>query len=148
MKTKILTLCAALTLIGCNSTQPPAQTSEPYYASEIISIKNNELEQYWQAIPTQVNYKSRPKWLPKSGGGVVLYRTTIDSNGREVARELVQSIPDGWMSEDKLKQMPLSTFKATESNKNKTPVTFVNYFSVALKANSEQVREIMAQYDL
>jgi hypothetical protein len=112
----LLTFITAIAIFGCSSTK------EPSFIGQTIEIDSTELNQYWQHDSSKVIMLSgRPNWLPK-GAGKASYFITIDSNGTEVSKKLINSIPDGWMTQKLLDKMPKQQYKASEKNLNKTPV--------------------------
>ena len=46
----------------------------------------------------------------------------IDSNGNETSKELVNTFPDGWMTQKQLEKMPNTQYKPADSNTRKIPV--------------------------
>lgn len=107
-----------LSLVGCTTKY------QPLFLSEIEEIEVTELAQYWTPIITKTQYlKGRPDWLPK-GGGRASYFVTIDSNGVETSKVLIESNPKGWMKQKFLNKMPIGKYSAAELNISKTPVKF------------------------
>ena len=130
----ILSLCLVLFLIGCQST---SKVIEPFYSSDIVEIKEEQLWNYWVPRSTKVKMlRKRPNWLPK-GEGKWTVLTVIDSNGHVVEKTLVSSIAEGFMTQKKVDQMPLLQFKPSASNKNKTPV---KYYSQAVIAPRHKLK--------
>ena len=112
----LLTFVTTIALFGCSTTK------EPSFIGQIIEIDSTELNQYWQHDSSKVIMLSgRPNWLPK-GAGKASYFITIDSNGTEVSKKLINSTPDGWMTQKLLDKMPKQRYKPSETNLNKTPV--------------------------
>ncbi|MBR9727934.1 hypothetical protein ACFOD0_02835 [Shewanella intestini] len=115
-KNILLALVTMVGLIGCSATQ------EPTFSGEIVELKSSQLHQYWEHDSSQmIRLSGRPDWLPK-GAGKASYFVTIDSNGVEVSKELINSIPEGWMTQKLLNKMPKQQYKAAKNNPNKTPV--------------------------
>ncbi|MDG1751917.1 MAG: hypothetical protein P8I03_09695 [Thalassotalea sp.] len=80
------------------------------------------LTQYWKHDSSKIIMLSgRPDWLPK-GAGKASYFITIDSNGQEVSKKLINSTPEGWMTQKLLNKMPKQQYKASETNPGKQPV--------------------------
>jgi hypothetical protein len=103
-------------LFGCVSTY------QPVFVADIVDIQSTELEQYWLRNTTKPNWsQGRPKWLPK-GNGIATYSITIDSNGLEVSKELIESTPEDWMTQKHLDTMPVAQYTAAKTNITKTPV--------------------------
>ena len=112
----LLAFVATFGLIGCSTTK------EPTFIGETVEIDSSELNQYWKRASTKViRLIGRPNWSPK-GAGKASYFITIDSNGTEGSKELVNSIPDGWMTQKLLDKMPKQQYKASETNPSKAPV--------------------------
>ncbi|CAM3939999.1 hypothetical protein [Rheinheimera salexigens] len=115
---KIILLAFVTTfgLIGCSTT------NEPTFFGETVEVDSSELNQYWEHDSSKViRLSGRPDWLPK-GAGKASYFITIDSNGTEVSKELINSIPEGWMTQKLLDKMPKQQYKASKNNPSKTPV--------------------------
>ena len=55
----------------------------------------------------------------------------IDSNGNEVERLLVESNPVGFMTQDKIDEMPLAMFAPAPSNTERVPVKFLSFARIA-----------------
>lgn len=103
-------------MIGCSSTKKLTLNGET------VDIDFSELNQYWQLNSSQiVRLSSRPDWLPK-GAGKVSYFISINSNGTEISKELINSTPEGWMTQKLLDKMPKQQYKASKTNPNNTPV--------------------------
>lgn len=115
-KIVLLILVSLIGMIGCKST------SEPFFVGDVLEISQSELSKYWLPKSTKVTMLSgRPDWLPK-GAGKAFYFITIDSNGNEIGKELVNSIPDGWMTQKLLNKMPKNKYKPSDLNAKKVPV--------------------------
>lgn len=113
-------------LFGCTTT------AEPTFIGETVEIDASELNQYWEHDSSKViRLSGRPTWLP-DGAGKASYFITIDSNGTEVSKELINSIPEGWMTQRLLNKMPKQQYKASDANPSKMPVK--------VKINSEVKR--------
>jgi hypothetical protein len=127
---KISSILLILSLMGCQTTSTKV---EPVFASETIEIKVNELSNYWVPKSTKVKrLKGRPTWLPK-GKGEWTVLTIIDSNGYEVEKTLISSVPKGFMTQSKVDEMPKSEFRPSESNKNRVSVKFYSTAKIAPK---------------
>ena len=59
--------------------------------------------------------------------------TIIDSNGYEVEKTLISSVPKGFMTQSKVDEMPKSEFRPSESNKNRVSVKFYSTAKIAPK---------------
>ncbi|MCT7941737.1 hypothetical protein [Shewanella holmiensis] len=125
---KISSILLTLSLLGCQTTSTKV---EPVFASETIEIKADELSNYWVFENTKVKMlKKRPTWLPK-GKGEWTVLTVIDSNGYEVEKTLISSVPEGFMTQSKLDEMPQVKYEAAPSNRNRVPVKFYGTAKVA-----------------
>jgi hypothetical protein len=112
----ILLFVSMFGIFGCSSVQSPISIEE------IIEIDTSELNKYWfYDLSKSKSFSKRPTWLPK-GAGKVFYFVTIDSNGTEVSREFINSIPEGWMTQKLLDDMPKHHFKPSATNPNHIPV--------------------------
>ena len=112
----LLAFVATIGLIGCSTT------NQPTFIGETVEIESSELNQYWVHNSSKIiRLSGRPDWIPK-GAGKASYFVTIDSNGIEISKELINSIPEGWMTQKLLDKMPKQQYKASETNPNKTPV--------------------------
>ncbi|WP_192022158.1 hypothetical protein [Shewanella sp. WPAGA9] len=112
----LLAIVTTFGLIGCSTTQ------EPTFNGETVEVDSSELNQYWEHdSPKVIRLSGRPDWLPK-GAGKASYFIIIDSNGTEVSKELINSIPEGWMTQKLLNKMPKQQYKASKNNPSKTPV--------------------------
>ena len=112
----LLALVTTFGLIGCSATK------QPTFIGETVEVDSSELSQYWELDSSKViRLSGRPNWLPK-GAGKASYFITIDSNGTEVSKELINSIPEGWMTQKLLNKMPKQQYKASKNNPSKTPV--------------------------
>jgi hypothetical protein len=112
----ILAFITTIGLLGCSTTK------EPNFIGNTIEIDSSELSKYWTHDTTKViRLSGRPDWLPK-GAGKASYFITIDSNGTEISKELINSIPDGWMTQKLIDKMPKQQYKPSESNLKMTPV--------------------------
>lgn len=112
----LLVILLTVWLVGCSATKGPT------FIGETVEIDSSELSQYWKYGSSKVIMLSgRPDWLPK-GAGKASYFITIDSNGTEVSKELINSIPDGWITQKLLDKMPKQQYKPSETNLNKIPV--------------------------
>lgn len=112
----LLAIVTTFGLIGCSTTQ------EPTFIGETVEVDASELNQYWEHDSSKViRLSCRPDWLPK-GAGKASYFIIIDSNGTEVTKELINSIPEGWMTQKLLNKMPKQQYKASKNNPSKTPV--------------------------
>lgn len=125
---KISAILLALSLFGCQTTSTEV---DPFFASETIEIKAEELPNYWVLKTTKVKMlNKRPTWLPK-GKGEWTVLTVIDSNGYVVENTLISSIPEGFMTQSKLDEMPQVKFEAAASNRNRVPVKFYGTAKIA-----------------
>ena len=112
----LLVIVTTFGLVGCSTTQ------EPTFIGETVEVDSSELNQYWEHDSSRViRLSGRPDWLPK-GAGKASYFITIDSNGTEISKELINSIPEGWMTQKLLNKMPKQQYKASKNNPSKTPV--------------------------
>lgn len=112
----LLAIVTTFGLIGCSTTQ------EPTFIGKTVEVDSSELNQYWEHDSSKViRLPGRPNWLPK-GAGKASYFITIDSNGTEISKELINSIPEGWMTQNLLNKMPKQHYKASRNNPSKTPV--------------------------
>lgn len=115
-KTTLLVVVALLGLGGCINTHSPAFLVEP------VEIDSSELNNYWERETSKViRLSGRPDWIPK-GAGKASYFIIIDSDGTEIGKELINSVPEGWMTQRLLNKMPKQQYKASINNPNKTPV--------------------------
>ena len=104
---------------------------EPVFATETIEIKPEELSSYWVPKASKVKMlKNRPTWLPK-GKGEWTVLTVIDSNGYEVEKTLISSVPEGFMTQNKVDKMPKIKFEPSASNMKLTPVKFYGTAKIA-----------------
>ena len=118
---KFILIILALYLVGCQSSSPQVK---PFYSSNIVEIKADELSNYWVLNTSKVQLvKRRPTWLPK-GQGEWTVLTVIDSNGNVIEKTLVSSKPKGFMTQSKVDDMPITTFEPAPSNQNRVPVKF------------------------
>ncbi|MBO7925437.1 hypothetical protein J5X91_04020 [Pseudoalteromonas sp. K222D] len=107
---------ASLTLLSCRSVKKPT------FNNDIVVIDVADLNQYWVAKTSKVVFlPGRPKWIPK-GMGKASFFITIDSNGTLVSRELIDSIPNDWMTQKILDKMPIQQYKPSITNPTKIPV--------------------------
>jgi len=115
-KVIVLAFVTTIGLFGCSTTQ------EPTFLGETVEIGSSELNRYWTHDSAKIiRLSGRPDWLP-IGAGKASYFITIDSNGTEISKELINSIPDGWMTQKLLDKMPKQHYTPSETNINKTPV--------------------------
>ncbi|TLU67259.1 hypothetical protein FE810_02960 [Thalassotalea litorea] len=120
---KISIFLIALALLGCQATSTEV---EPVFTSEAIEITPDELSNYWVPKSTKVKMlKKRPTWLPK-GKGEWTVLTVIDSNGYVVKKTLISSVPEGFMTQSKIDEMPNTKFIPAPSNNKRTPVKFLS----------------------
>ena len=109
----LLAFVISIGLLGCSTTK------EPSFIGETVEIDSTELDQYWNHDSAKViRLSGRPDWLPK-GAGKASYFITIDSNGTEVSKELINSKPEGWMTQRLLDKMPKQQYKPSDKNLNK-----------------------------
>lgn len=121
-----LLLCLAIS--GCQSV---TQKEEPYFASQIKEISADELHKFWvNKTSGKKMLPGRPSWLPK-GSGEWVVQIVIDSKGNEVERLLVESNPVGFMTQDKIDEMPLAMFAPAPSNAERVPVKFLSFARIA-----------------
>ena len=113
---KIIWLAFFLILIGCKSTYLPS------YTGEVIEVKASELSNYWIKEPTKVKVQWGHSDSTPKGAGKGIFSIVIDSNGYEVAKELVSSTPSGWLTQKHLNKMSKVKYKASLSNTKKFPV--------------------------
>jgi len=112
----VLVFVSTIGLFGCTTTQ------EPTFIGETVEIDSSELNQYWMHDSAEViRLSGRPDWLPK-GAGKASYFIIIDSNGTEISKELINSIPDRWMTQKLLDKMPKQHYTPSEKNLKRTPV--------------------------
>mmetsp|Transcript_27905 Transcript_27905/g.36021 ORF Transcript_27905/g.36021 Transcript_27905/m.36021 type:complete len:141 (-) Transcript_27905:360-782(-) len=118
-------------ITACSSTMTSKMIGTTHINPDtIVNLKVGQLEDYWVSIPTPPKqYKKRPAWAPK-GYGEWVQITTIDSNGNEVERILISSIPTGFMTQDQLDAMPMKQYKAALSNSQKLPVRFLESLEI------------------
>lgn len=127
MKKLIIILCV-LCLVGCQS---PSIDQAPAFASAIVEVNIDELSTYWQVNTSKAKrLNKRPAWLPK-GKGEWTVLTVIDSNGIEVERTLLSSLPEGFMTQSMLNKMPKVQYQAAPTNKERIPVKFYGTSKIA-----------------
>ena len=115
-------------LVGCQST---STETKPSFATDIIEIDAVELSNFWVASSSKVKMlKKRPSWLP-TGKGEWTVLTVIDSNGQIVERTLISSVPDDFITQHEIEEMPKVKFEPSVSNKNRIPVKFYGTSKIA-----------------
>lgn len=126
---RVLVITAMLAaLAGCQSTPPSAPNASvpaAEFNGPVKQIALEELSSYWvieDAKPKMLS--KRPDWLPK-GAGQWRVKTVIDSNGNEVEKTLIDSQPEGFMTQEMVDAMPRQSFKPAESNPERKPVSFI-----------------------
>lgn len=120
----LIILFALATILGC---QVADIKSTP---REIVDIELSQLDDYWIEVPTRMKtFDGRPKFIPP-GRGQGFYTVTIDSNGEVVSKNLVRSVPEGWMTQKHLDHMPTKTYVASKSNPEKLAVRVELSFAV------------------
>ncbi|WNC69933.1 hypothetical protein RI845_07290 [Thalassotalea nanhaiensis] len=114
MKFKIIIkVMVLLGLFSCQST-------EPVYTSKIKEIESIKLFDYWIPKPPRGIQKA-PNNVPATGVEWT-YFVTIDSNGKAQNLELISSIPEGFMTQERLKKWNKMDYKPSPQNSNRTPV--------------------------
>lgn len=125
---KVISIFCVLYLVGCQS---PSTKIEPVFYTEIIEVSSDNLSNYWVAKPTKIRMlNKRPSWLPK-GKGEWTVLTIIDSNGNVVENTLISSVPEGFMTQSKVDEMPITKFEPAPSNYNRIPVKFYGTAKIA-----------------
>ncbi|MDM7860948.1 hypothetical protein QTP81_10100 [Alteromonas sp. ASW11-36] len=123
-KYSMLAMFLFVALVGCQAT------AEPQFNAETINVEFESLDDYWVEIPEPIKYhKGRPKFIP-DGRGSGVYAITIDSNGLVVKKELVSSIPEGWLTQKHVDHMPTKQYQASKNNVERQPVRVEISFSV------------------
>ncbi len=125
---KLVTLLFISLLAGCQSSPQPVT---PYFASDIIEIDVENLSDYWvQDDHPIIMLRKRPDWLPE-GHGEWTVLTVIDSNGIEVEKTLIDSSPEGFMTQERLDEIPKGDFAPASSNQQRVPVRFYSTAKIA-----------------
>lgn len=130
---KAMLVAFTLLLGACSSTE---KVSEPYFTQAPIKVEQSEVKDYWVFQPQKAKkfHGKRPSWLP-SQPGTMTYKLIIDSNGKEVTKELISTTPDNWITQQQLSDMPKMTYQPSDKNTNRVPVEVVMQLALGITRN-------------
>lgn len=109
-------------LVGCSGR--PDSTG-PYFSSEVIEISVDDLPNYWvntKNLPRR--YSGKPERVPV-GEGKWSILMVIDSNGVMTTRKFINSVPEGFMTQDLVNKMSSLKYTPSSYNAQRVPVTYV-----------------------